>query len=261
LVHWLNGGPAKPTATPPRPYERGVEGRPTLVDNVETFGHLAQIARWGADWFRQLGTHREPGTALVTISGAVSRAGVCEVALGSALGDIIRSAGGDVDRLGGVLVGGCFGGWLSADEARHLTFCDDDLRRFGASVGSGPVVVLPQTACGWCETTRILTYFAGESAGQCGVCVNGLAAIANAAIEVSTGAANVDTVRRIIRWAGQVEGRGACSMPDGAVQLVRSALRVFRRDVEAHLDGRGCARRGLDAPVVALPATRGSGWR
>lgn len=261
LVQWLNGGPAKPTVIPPRPSERGVDGRPTLVDNVETLAHLAQIAAWGAEWFRQLGTRREPGTVLVTLSGAVSRRGVCEVAFGSPLGDVIASAGGDLDRLDGVLVGGCFGGWLTADEARRVTFCDDDLRRFGASVGCSAVVVLPRAACGWCETTRMLMYLASESAQQCGPCVNGLAAIARAASDISTGAATADTVRWINRWAGQVEGRGACSMPDGAMRLVRSALRVFARDVDAHLNGRGCARRDSAGTVVRLPAIQGSGWR
>src|SRR5207302_11165747 len=94
LVHWLNGGDAKPTLTPPRPFEAGVGGRPTLIDNVETLAHLAQIVRWGPDWFRQHGTDDEPGTMLVTVSGAVDRPGVCEVPLGGRLRGPARAAGG-----------------------------------------------------------------------------------------------------------------------------------------------------------------------
>ena len=74
LVHFINGGEARPTLTPPRPYERGVAGVPTLINNVETLCHLAQIIRWGPSWFRGLGTADEPGTMLLTVSGAVRRA-------------------------------------------------------------------------------------------------------------------------------------------------------------------------------------------
>src|SRR5205807_2422189 len=84
LLQFLNGGPAKPTFTPPRPFERGVGGAPTLVQNVETLAHLALIARFRAPWFRELGTPAEPGSALLTISGAVERPGIHEIALGKA---------------------------------------------------------------------------------------------------------------------------------------------------------------------------------
>ena len=83
LIRFLNGGPAKPTFTPPRPFERGMGGAPTLVLNVETFAHVALIARFGGDWFRELGTTREPGSTLVPVTGAVGRPGVHEVGLGT----------------------------------------------------------------------------------------------------------------------------------------------------------------------------------
>ncbi|MDX6388296.1 MAG: hypothetical protein QOD85_2098, partial [Gaiellaceae bacterium] len=83
LIRFLNGGPAKPTFIPPRPFERGIGGAPTLVLNVETFAQVALIARYGSDWFRELGTMREPGSTLVTLTGAVQQPGVREIALGS----------------------------------------------------------------------------------------------------------------------------------------------------------------------------------
>ena len=94
LIQFLNGGPAKPTVTPPRPFERGVGGSPTLVQNVETLAHLALIARFGPAWFRELGTATEPGTTLVTISGAVVRPGIHEVARGAPLRELLAGAGG-----------------------------------------------------------------------------------------------------------------------------------------------------------------------
>src|SRR6266542_4287378 len=100
LVHWLNGGPATPTRTPPRPFQRGVDRRPTLIDDVETVAHLAQVLRFGPDWFRQLGTADEPGSALVTLSGAVEGPGACRLPDGTV--HLLRSAlevfAGDVWR-------------------------------------------------------------------------------------------------------------------------------------------------------------------
>ena len=93
LVHWLNGGDARPTTVPPRPYQRGVGGRPTLVDNVETLAHVALIIRNGPEWFRQAGTSDEPGTALVTVTHAGARPAVVESVLGAPLVDVLEGAG------------------------------------------------------------------------------------------------------------------------------------------------------------------------
>src|SRR4029079_17882337 len=94
LVRWLNGFDAKPTFVPPRPFEKGVGGRPTLVQNAETMAHLALIARFGARWFRGLGKRDDPGSALVTISGAIGHPGVFEVPLGVGLSDLVAAADG-----------------------------------------------------------------------------------------------------------------------------------------------------------------------
>ena len=116
LVHWLNGGEARPTSTPPRPFERGVGGRPTLVDNVETLAHFAQINAFGDDWFRRLGTATEPGTALLSVSGAVRQPAVYETPLGTHLATVIDRAAPE-HGVGAVLVGGYFGGWIDAPTA------------------------------------------------------------------------------------------------------------------------------------------------
>src|ERR1700758_1119977 len=90
LVNAINGGPGLPTFTPPRPFERGVHRRPTLVQNVETLAHMALIGRFGAEWFRELGTPRDPGSALVTLSGAVSSPGVYEISHGMSLVELLE---------------------------------------------------------------------------------------------------------------------------------------------------------------------------
>ena len=117
IVQYLSGGPAKPTFSPPRPHERGVKGRPTLVNNVETLAHLALIARYGDSWFRGVGTPSDPGSALVTVGGAVARPGVYEIEMGTPIGQVVMMAGGPSERLQALLIGGYFGAWLPAEFA------------------------------------------------------------------------------------------------------------------------------------------------
>ncbi|MEZ5215905.1 MAG: NADH-ubiquinone oxidoreductase-F iron-sulfur binding region domain-containing protein [Ilumatobacteraceae bacterium] len=253
LVNVVNGGPGLPTATPPRPFERGVSGRPTLVDNVETLAHLTQIARWGPAWFRQVGTVDEPGTVMVTMGGAVHRSGVQEVELGTTMRELVDLAGGAPRGVSAILCGGFYGAWLSASEAHRLPLTNADLRTYGAGVGCGMIGVLPQDACGVQETARLLRWMAGETAGQCGPCVHGLPALAGAMEALAAGTAEFGVLDQLQRWAGQIEGRGGCRFPDGAVRLLRSALRVFAVDIARHRSGHTCAVQ----PVLSIPRRTG----
>lgn len=232
LLNFLNGGLAKPTLTPPRPFERGLNGMPTLVQNTETVAHVALIARQGPDWFRRLGTHDDPGSALFTLSGAVRRPGVFEAPLGITLPELVARAGGPARPPQAVLVGGYFGTWFTASQAARLEL---DHAAVGGRLGARAIFVLPDVSCGVAETARITRYLAAESAGQCGPCVHGLAAIATALEQTARGR---DQRARIARWCGQVDGRGACRHPSGAVRLVSSALAAFEADFAAHAHGR-----------------------
>jgi NADH:ubiquinone oxidoreductase subunit F (NADH-binding) len=256
LVQFVNGGPAKPTTAPPRPYEKGVGRRPTLVQNVETLAHVAQIARNGAAWFRRSGTPEEPGTALVTVGGAVVRAGVVEVPLGTPLTAIIEWAG-PVGRPAAALVGGFFGTWVPASQL-GLPFSRAGLAPAGASPGAGVVLVLPDGACGLVETARIMAWYARETAGQCGPCVFGLPALAGEMAALSHGPVPPQGLARLTRWGSHVEGRGACKHPDGSVRLLHSALTAFRIDVERHLGGHPCPG-SLGAPLFAVPGSQRPG--
>ena len=245
LVHWLNGGPAKPTLAPPRTFERGVDGHPTLVQNVETLAHIARISRFGSAWFSARGAEGEPGTRLYSVSGAVGRRSVIEDDIGTPIGDLIEQAGGATAPLQAVLVGGYFGVWLSADEALATPYSRGGLAPLGASPGAGIVIALAQGECGITATARLMRWFAEQSAGQCGPCVFGLAAIARSTEAIARGAASAAHLRRLERWAGDVDGRGACRHPDGGVRLLRSALRVFAEDIDHHIHGSGpCAAAG-----------------
>jgi NADH:ubiquinone oxidoreductase subunit F (NADH-binding) len=260
LVNRLNGGPAKPTITPPRPHQVGVLGRPTLIQNAETLAHVALIARYGPAWFRQVGTQESPGTALVTVLGAVGRPGVIEVDRGATVGAVVEATGGLVRPAQAVLLGGYFGTWVPAIEAWNLRLDDQELASHGTSLGCGVVMVLPTTSCGVAETARILRYLAGESAGQCGPCVFGLDWIASAMERAALGRADASERDRLVRWAGQVAHRGACHHPDGAVRLLNSALRAFERDVTLHLARQPCPSAHT-ASTILPAAPGGTEWQ
>jgi NADH:ubiquinone oxidoreductase subunit F (NADH-binding) len=250
LVNFVNGGSAKPTFTPPRPYERGIRGMATLVQNVETVANLALLARFGPRWFRALGTSKEPGTALVTLGGAVRRPGVYEIPLGLPVRELVAWAGGPSAPIRAYLIGGYFGTWVAAAEADALALLDSDLRTVGASLGARAIVALPETSCGIVETARVARYLADESAGQCGPCVRGLDAIATALSQLATG---TQSQPRLQRWLEHVSGRGACRHPDGAARFIASALRVFADEVARHAAG-SCS--GSDGPVLTVARKR-----
>jgi NADH:ubiquinone oxidoreductase subunit F (NADH-binding) len=253
LVSVLAGGPARPSAPTPPVYERGLAGRPTLVDNVETLAHVALIARHGGDWFREVGTIEEPGSRLVTISGAVARPGVFEIESGAPLRALLDAAGGATAPPRAFLLGGYAGTWVSASRGLDLTLSDTGLARDGATLGAGIVVVLPETACGVAESARVLSWLADEGAGQCGPCINGLAAIAETTRALQHGMAGDDPLERLTRWTSLVRGRGACAHPDGAARLAVSALEVFGAEFDDHARYgvcRACAHRR----VLPLPA-------
>jgi NADH:ubiquinone oxidoreductase subunit F (NADH-binding) len=240
LVHQLNGGSAKPTFVPPRPFEAGVGGRPTLLQNVETLAHLALIARFGADWFREVGTREDPGSVLITLSGAVSRPGVYEIACGTRLGDLTKAAGGPTEPLQAFLVGGYAGSWFGVDAALGLPLDHQTLRGLGGTLGPGALIALPRGACGVAETAAVASYLARESSGQCGPCVHGLAAIADALSEIASGQAPPGTHEWVARWSEDVTARGACHHPDGAARLVASCLDVFAEEIDRHERRRPC---------------------
>ncbi|HEX5621047.1 MAG TPA: NADH-ubiquinone oxidoreductase-F iron-sulfur binding region domain-containing protein [Solirubrobacteraceae bacterium] len=254
LLQALNGGPAKPTLVPPRPYERGLARRPTLVANVETLAHVALIARHGADWFREVGTQEHPGSALVTVSGAVAQPGVYEVALGAPIADVIAGAGWGGEWRA-ALIGGYYGSWLSARDAGSARLDNASLRARGGSVGAGVVVALPVEACPAAEVARVVRWMADENAGQCGPCVHGLEAIAATVAALAAGTAARDTSRRLERWSGQVDGRGACHHPNGVVRFVRSALAVFADELDDHRQHGPCSACSRP-PVLAVPDLR-----
>jgi NADH:ubiquinone oxidoreductase subunit F (NADH-binding) len=256
LVNYLNTGSAMPTFVPPRPFERGVEGRPTLIQNVETLADVALVARHGPEWFRALGAGDDPGSSLVTLAGAAAATRVYEVQNGIGLGALVEHAGGATSPPQAYLIGGYGGSWVPAERASQLSLS----RAAGVApgLGAGIVVALPADACGVRETARVAGYLADASARQCGPCQYGLAAIADALDEIADGFAGAGAHARVERWSADVAGRGACGHPDGAVRFVASALFAFRDEIARHESGAGCARDPRRDWVLPLGETAGA---
>ena len=247
LVSALEGRHPKPTATPPRPFEQGYRGAPTLVQNVETLAHMALIARHGHDWFRALGTRDEPGSGLFTVSGAVGRPGVYEAAFGSPLRALVAQAGGVRGEPGGFLIGGFFGSWVEPFTAQGLSLLDAELAAAGARLGAGAIAVLPAAACGLDQSARVARYLADGERGP----MRPVRARPGRARRGARGprSGRGDSRPDTLRWLQQVAGRGACRHPDGAVRFIESSLEVFADEVELHLRGRCSGRRGEFLPT------------
>jgi NADH:ubiquinone oxidoreductase subunit F (NADH-binding) len=252
LVNYLGGGPAKPMFTPPLPFEQGIGRRPTLIDNVETLAHLALIARHGALWFRQLGTPTQPGSALVTLSGPVADPGVYEIEHGASLSSLIDAAGGAIMGLRGALLGGYAGAWIGREWLAGVALSGEHLAAHGASLGAGVVLLLSDRACPVAETARVARWMAGQSVRQCGPCINGLDSLARTLEQIAAGSAEAGATRRIEHLASLTARRGACGHPDGAVNLILSALDAFDADFAEHARHGACDRCAC-SPELPLP--------
>ena len=226
LLRGLRGGPALPPGRREHATECGV-----VISNVETFAQVALLLRIGSARFAETGTRREPGTTLLTVGGAVARPGVVEIPLGTPLGIVLDAAG--ASRPVAVVVGGYHGSWIAP--IGDIRLCRDGLASAGGTLGAGVVLVLDEDTCALGELSRVATWLAGESARQCGPCTFGLPALAKDLRALVAGAGSA--LGSAFGHARAVDGRGACSHPDGAVRFVSSGLHVLRDEVENHLAG------------------------
>ena len=214
----------------------GHRGRPTLLSNAETFAHLGHLARVGSAGYATHGTSDEPGTTLLTLRGDGWDPEVREVAFGTPLADVLTEA----EMSQPLLLGGYHGTWLRPAALHGLTVSRKAIAEAGATLGAG--VMLP-LAEGWCplvRTVALVDYLAGQSAGRCGPCRNGLPAMAEALRALVLGGG---PIRRVEELCGLVVRRGACAHPDGTARLVTSMLQRFPHEVDSH--SLGTCRSGL----------------
>jgi NADH:ubiquinone oxidoreductase subunit F (NADH-binding)/ferredoxin len=249
LVRGINGKRPVPPGRKTLASERGADDLPTLLSNASTFAQLSVLSLLGPERFASVGTPEEPGTVLLSVSGSAKHAAVVEVPTGIPLGavlDICQAPAGD-----GVLVGGYHGMWLGAQNAYSVPVSREGMEAVGGTLGAGVVLPLGDGTCPLGEVSRIASYLAGQSAGQCGPCKLGLPAIARALAALVDGSGGIAALDSARRAAAGVTGRGACAHPDGTTRMVLSALEVFTEDLAAHVFHTSCGRpvRG----VLPLP--------
>ena len=239
-VRAINGGPAKPTDKPPRPFEAGVAGRPTLVSNVETLANLPFVYRHGPAEYRRAGTAGSPGTFLATITGGGRPPSLYELPYGLPLGELLTLHQVADESVQGLLMGGYFSGLLGR-QALGMTLDHESARASGAGLGCGALSILGEDDCPVAVAASVMAYFARENAGQCGSCFNGTAAMSAVLDALRDGGITTDDLARLRRWSQVLRGRGACGTLDGAVNLAGSLLAQFPGTVTSHLEG-GCDR-------------------
>jgi NADH:ubiquinone oxidoreductase subunit F (NADH-binding) len=235
-VRALNGGPVKPTDKPPRPFEVGVGGRPTLVSNVETLANLPYLQRHGWAAFRALGTPESPGTFLMTLTGAGRPPGLYEIPHGLAFTELLALHGISSDQVHGALMGGYFAGLLNRT-VLDVTLDHETMRRLGSGLGAGAISVLTDD-CPVAVAASVLAYFDRENAGQCGACFNGTAAMAAVGGALRDGVATTEDLDRLRRWSVVLRRRGACATLDAATNVAGSLLDQFPHTVKRHLENR-----------------------
>jgi NADH:ubiquinone oxidoreductase subunit F (NADH-binding) len=236
-VRVLNGGPAKPTDKPPRPFEEGVAGLPTLVSNVETLANLPFLQRHGSEAFRRYGTSTSPGTFLATVTGAGRPPALYEIPHGVAFTDLLTLHGVPADQVRGVLMGGYFAGLINRDML-DATLDHESMRRLNSGLGCGAIAILTDD-CPVAVAASVMAYYDRENAGQCGSCFNGTAAMSAVTEALRDGLATNEDMTRLQRWSVVLRGRGACATLDGATNLAASLLVQFPQHVTRHLES-GC---------------------
>ncbi|MFF4392141.1 NADH-ubiquinone oxidoreductase-F iron-sulfur binding region domain-containing protein [Streptomyces sp. NPDC001552] len=227
VVRRIDGGPALPTAKPPRPFEQGVGGAPTLVSNVETLARIALTAT------RPDLRHTIARSTLVTLSGGPAAPVLTEVPYGIPLRTLAARYG--TPDAAGALMGGLFGGLVDARALDDLPLEPGALTAAGTALGCGAVHFLTPAGCPVTTAADAAAHLAAESARQCGVCVSGTASVGKALYGLAAGTAGPDTTDGLLRWSQGLTGRGACGLLDAAAGLAGSLLRSFPGLVRSHL--------------------------
>jgi NADH:ubiquinone oxidoreductase subunit F (NADH-binding) len=234
VVRAINGGPALPVDKPPRPFEVGVGGQPTLVSNVETLANLPSIelpaSCNGGSGGKSV---RSADTFLVTLSGARQEPGLYEVATDSSLAEVIEAVGGGTGHIQGALMGGYFGG-LIGSRVLDLPLSHMRMRDEGARLGCGAIWLIDKDQCPVQLAADVMRYFESNNARQCGPCIRGTSSMSAALDRLAGGDAADADLEHLARWSISLLGRGACAYLDGAAALPSSLFREFRAHVEQH---------------------------
>ncbi|MFQ5677922.1 MAG: NADH-quinone oxidoreductase subunit NuoF [Gemmatimonadota bacterium] len=242
LMASLQGGRAEPWVKPPFPAQRGVFGMPTTVNNVETLAAVPMILTHGAEWYRQWGSEKSPGTKLWSCSGHLERPGTYEMELGLPLREIVYDVCGGPPggrRVRAVIPGGSSTALLTAEELDCATTYEG-LQEAGSSLGTASPIVMDEGTCLLKAIRRIAHFYAHESCGQCVQCREGTLWVTNILRRIEAGEGRLEDLDTLYDLCEQLTGRTICVLADSVVFPLRSSLDKFRAEYEAHIRHGGC---------------------
>lgn len=230
----LMGGRAEPWIKPPFPAQAGVFGRPTTVNNVETLAAVPMILLNGAEWYRQWGTEKSPGTKLWCCSGHLVRPGNYELPLGIPLSDVVYDVCGGVPagkRVKAVIPGGSSTAMLTADELDVETTYEG-MAAAGTALGTASPIVMDEDTNIVRAMRRIAQFYAHESCGQCVQCREGTSWVAKILQRIEDGDGELSDIDTLYHLCEQLTGRTICPLADSVVFPLRSSLDKFRSEYE-----------------------------
>ncbi len=242
LIASIEGERGMPRSKPPFPAVKGLFGKPTLINNVETFANVPLILQKGADWFKGFGTETSAGTKTFALTGEVNNTGLIEVPMGTTLREIIFDIGGGVrngKKFKAVQIGGPSGGCLT-EEHLDISLDYDSLLKAGAMVGSGGLVVLNEDTC-IVEVARFFMNFTqNESCGKCVPCREGTKNMLKILEDIVNGKATMEDLELLEELAHVVKDGSLCGLGKTAPNPVLSTLKHFKDEYIAHIQEKRC---------------------
>ncbi len=236
MLESLEGKRGYPRVKPPFPAQKGLWGRPTTINNIETLAHVPNVINKGADWFSSIGAPNHPGPMLYGISGHVNRPGVYELPSGIPVLDLINEVAGGVKngkKLKAVIPGGSSTPVVRADQLNGITMDADSLRDVGTMVGTAGMVVMDEDTDMVDMLWRITHFYHHESCGQCTPCREGTGWLEKIMLKIKNGNGEIKDLDLLLDITTQMEGRTICALADAAAWPVRHTITRFRDEFEA----------------------------
>ena len=243
LTASIEGNRGMPRVKPPRTVEKGLWGKPTVLNNVETYANIPEIILKGADWYRSIGTEGSPGTKTFSLTGSIENTGLIEVPMGTTLREIIFDIGGGLKSgaaFKAVQIGGPSGGCLT-EEHLDVPLDFDSVKKYGAIVGSGGLVVMDEHTC-MVEVARFFMGFTQrESCGKCGPCRIGTKRMLEILEKIVDGKGEMEDLEKLEHLGNFIKDRSLCGLGKSAPLPVLSTLKNFRDEYVEHIVDKKCA--------------------
>lgn len=242
LIASIEGSRGTPRPRPPYPAASGLFGKPTLINNVESFANVPQIIAKGSDWYAGIGSEKSKGTKIFALTGTITNTGLIEVPMGISLREIIFDIGGGIPNnkaFKAVQTGGPSGGCIPT-ELLDIPVDYESLQKAGSHMGSGGMIVMDETSCMVDVAKYFMEFCMTESCGKCVPCRVGTAQMYDLLNKITHGEATLDDLATLEKLCGMVKTMSLCGLGQGAPSPVISTLRYFREEYMAHIVDKHC---------------------